>query len=115
MPFMPSMQAGFPYPTTEVSGSPFSCAISISSVCNVQLPLGTNQGTFTASFTLNAPTLVGAWKPIAIAYWGSSLEDSRTVPITITQPIPETPSPFLLLFATLMTTVSLIKRRVKHP
>jgi hypothetical protein len=109
MPFMPSLQMGYPYQVSEISGSPYSCAVSISSVCNVQLPIGTNQGTFTASFTLDAPNLVGAWQPIAIVYWGSTLEDYRAVPITITQPVPETSSPLLLLFATLIATVSIIK------
>jgi len=110
MSFMPSPQTAYPYQVTEISGSPFSCSASISSVCNVQLPTGTNQGTFTASFTLDAPTLVGAWQPIAIAYWGSTVEDYRAVPITITQPVPETQSPFLLTFITLIATAYLIRR-----
>ncbi|HUK51444.1 MAG TPA: hypothetical protein VLV18_10435 [Terriglobales bacterium] len=108
---MPSIQTGYPYPTSEVSGSPFSCAISTNSVCNVQLPPGTKQGTFTASFTLNAPELVGSWSPVAVAYWGSSQENYKTVTITITQPLPETPSPFLLLIAALIVVATLVKRK----
>jgi len=111
MSFMPSLQTSYPYQVSVISGSPFSCAVTISSVCNVQLPAGTNQGTFTASFTLDAPSLVGAWQPIAIAYWGSTLEDYRAVPITITQPIPETQTPPLLMLIALIATTYFARRK----
>ena len=84
-----------------------------------------SSGVATASFTLNAPTHSGVWHIVAVAYvesflfMGGGYEDwleaNNTVPISINvaTPVPETLSPSLLMFVTLIATVYLIRRRVK--
>ena len=108
---VPSTEGGAPYPASAVSGSPFSCAISTSSVCDVVLPFDTLQGTTTANFTFNAPNQVGNWKPIAVVYVGSSLVDSKSMLVTVTQPIPENTFPTLLLVVAITISVCLLYRR----
>jgi hypothetical protein len=108
---VPSIEGGAPYPASVISGNPFSCAVSANSVCDVVLPFDTLQGNTTASFTVHAPDQIGAWKPVAVVYVGSSLVASKTMLVNVTQPIPETTFPELLLVLTLVLSVSVIYRK----
>jgi hypothetical protein len=108
---VPSIEGGAPYPASVVSGSPFSCAVSANSVCDVVLPFDTLQGNTTASFTFHAPDQIGAWKPVAVVYVGSSLVGSKAMLVSVTQPIPETTFPDLLLVLTIILSVSVIYRK----
>jgi len=105
-----SAEGGAPYPTSVVSGSPFSCAVSTTSVCNLVLPFDTLQGNTTASFTFIAPSQVGAWSPVAVVYVGSSLVDSKAMPVTLTQPIPETPFPSSILAVAFIVATCLVRK-----
>jgi hypothetical protein len=108
---VPSTEGGAPYPASMVSGSPFSCAVSANSVCDVALPFDTLQGNTTASFTFHAPDQIGTWKPVAVVYVGSSVVDSKAMLVNVTQPIPETNFPDLLLALTLILSVSVTYRK----
>ncbi|HUK28373.1 MAG TPA: hypothetical protein VLV31_08115 [Candidatus Acidoferrales bacterium] len=108
---VPTSEGGAPYPASAVSGSPYSCADSTTSACDVVLPFDTLQGNTTASFTFNAPNQVGVWKPVAVVYVGSSLVDSKAMQVSVSQPIPETTFPTLVLVATLTIAAYLSYRR----
>jgi len=108
---VPSIEGGAPYPASAVSGNPFPCAISANSVCDVALPFDTLQGNTTASFTFHAPDQIEAWKPVAVVYIGSSVVASKATLVNVTQPIPETNFPNLLLALTLILSASVIYRK----
>jgi len=80
---MPSISTGSPYPTISESGSCIATVGDVS-VCYFAPTWNQYQGTFTAAFTLNAPSKVGSWRPLVILSINSHVLDYKAIPITIT-------------------------------